>query len=67
MNEININVKTISVKAETRPLRASWTTEMVADISYHTDIENSIQREIEIEMKKEMRKKKIEKILKHIS
>jgi len=69
MNEINLNMKEVEVKATTRKIRASWSPELVSDLkSYHNiDASAELERLLGAEIKREMRKKKIEKILKHIS
>lgn len=46
----------VIVKSESRPLRASWTTEMSSELI----------KEFNYEIRREMRKKKIENILKHM-
>jgi hypothetical protein len=68
MNEINISMKEVIVKSESRPLRSKWTTELSSDLEVYinTDIEAALEKELGDEIRREMRKKKIEKILKHI-
>lgn len=68
MNEINISMKEVIVKSESRPLRSKWTTELSSDLEVYinTDIESALEKELVDEIRREMRKKKIEKILKHI-
>ena len=68
MNEINLSMKEVIVKSESRPLRSKWTTELSSDLEVYinTDIEAALEKELGDEIRREMRKKKIEKILKHI-
>jgi|688.fasta_scaffold730141_1 hypothetical protein len=69
MNEINLNMKEVVVKSETRPLRSEWSTELISDINtyYNTDTSDELERLLANEIKREIRKKKIEKILKHMA
>ena len=69
MNEINISMKDVIVKSESRPLRSDWSTELISDINtYHNiDASDELERLLVNEIRREMRKKKIEKILKHMA
>jgi hypothetical protein len=69
MNEINISMKEVIVKSESRPLRSEWSTELISDINtYHNiDASDELERLLVNEIRREMRKKKIEKILKHMA
>jgi len=60
-------MKSIEVKCETRAIKATWTAEMIKDISsYHnTDIEKDLEKLLKEELIKErasVRKKSINKI-----
>lgn len=68
MNEINISIKEVIVKSESRPLRSEWTTELSTDLNTYHNIDTSaeLERILGSEIKREMRKKKIERILKHM-
>ena len=71
MKSINLNMTSIEVKAETRAIKATWTTEMIKDISsYHnTDIEKDLENLLRAELIKERasnRKKSINKIFNNI-
>lgn len=51
MSSINLNMTTLEVKAEVRPLRCTWSVEMASDLnSFHgldpNVFEKSIRREI---------------------
>ena len=51
MSSINLNMTSVEVKAEVRPLRSTWTVEMASDLnSFHgldpSVFEKSIRREI---------------------
>ena len=67
MNSIDINIKSVQVKAKTRAIRATWTRELAADLdSYHNiDIEQELSYLLKEEIQKERasnRKKSINKI-----
>jgi len=65
MNEINISMKEVIVKSESRPLRSKWTTEL-SNTYINSDVSDELERLLASELRREMRKKKIEKILKHM-
>ena len=46
MNEINLKMKEVVVKSETRPLRASWTTELSTDLNTYinSDVYDELER-----------------------
>jgi len=72
MNEINISMKEVIVKSESRPLRSKWSTELSTDLNVYinTDVSGELERLLgnELnELRREMRKKKIERILKHMT
>jgi hypothetical protein len=59
MNSINLNLKSIDVKATVRPLRAKWTAEMATDIDHFS---SSFERYFAKELRRENRKSSINKI-----
>jgi hypothetical protein len=64
-------MKSVEIKYETRALKATWTTEMIKDISsYHnTDIEKDLENLLRAELIKERasnRKNSINKIFNNI-
>lgn len=63
MNSINLNMKSVEVKTETRAIKAEWTREMATDISQFKiiDYEDYIAKEV----RREMRKISINKIFKN--
>ncbi len=69
MNEINISMKEVIVKSESRPLRSKWSTELSTDLNVliYTDVSGELERLLGDELRREMRKKKIERILKHMT
>jgi hypothetical protein len=69
MNEINISMKEVIVKSESRPLRSKWSTELSTDLNVYinTDVSGELERLLGNELRREMRKKKIERILKHMT
>jgi uncharacterized coiled-coil DUF342 family protein len=54
MSSINLNITSVEVKAETRSLRATWSSEMVQDLNpYHgVSLEKEIERIFRIEKRK---------------
>ncbi len=69
MNEININIKEVTIETKSRQLRCDYSRELVNDLNtYHSiDASAELERLLANEIKREMRKKKIEKILKHMA
>ena len=67
MNEINLKMKEVVVKSETRPLRASWTTELSTDLNKYinSDVYDELERLLGNETRRVIRRKKIDKIFKH--
>jgi len=71
MNSVTFNMRSVEVKAKTSSVRATWTTEMIKDISsYHnTDIEKDLENLLRAELIKERasnRKNSINKIFNNI-
>ena len=66
MKEIDLNMKSVVVKATTRHIRANWTTELAQDLSTYYGMDNisSIELALLKEIIKENRKNKINKIYK---
>jgi hypothetical protein len=64
MDSIDLNMKSVEVNTESRPLRATWTREMVADLNmYHgLNIEDELSKMLNSELRREKRKKSINKI-----
>jgi hypothetical protein len=60
MNEINISMREVIVKSESRPLRTKWTTELSTDLDTYinSDVSDELERLLANEIKREMRKKK---------
>jgi hypothetical protein len=56
MNSINLNITSKVVEAKVRPIKASWTREMVSDLNFATEID------IDNIFKAHYRKEKINKI-----
>ena len=50
MNEINISMKEVIVKSESRPIRSEWTTELSTDLNVYinSDIEDKLVKEFVI-------------------
>lgn len=66
MKEIDLNIKSIDVKATIRHIRANWTAELAQDLSTYYGMDNisSIEKSLLKELIKEKRKSKINKIYK---
>lgn len=63
MKDIILNMTSVEVKAEIRPLKATWSREMVQDIqSYHGFDIDAFAKEIVKSMRKERRQKSIKNI-----
>lgn len=66
MNSIDLNVKSIDIKAGVRKLRAEWTTEMAYDLSFHSGFVSDIERQLIVAIRKEKRIKTINNLLNNI-
>jgi len=65
MKSVNLNIKSVEVKASVRPLRTKWTREMVNDIQSLSDMDlSSFERYFTKELRRENRKNSINKIFK---
>lgn len=66
MNSVNLNIKSKMVEYETRPLRSSWTKEMISDIEIFSaiDVNKELERILLVEVRKQTRKDRINKIFK---
>ncbi len=65
MNPINLNMTSIEVKAEVRPLRSSWSSELVTDLNSFHGLDPSIFEKVLVkEMRRDNRKKSIKNIFK---
>lgn len=65
MKSINLNIKSVEVKAETRALKAEWTRELATDISQFAGFDSDeFERILAKELRRESRKKSIGKIFK---
>jgi hypothetical protein len=67
MNSVDLNIRSVQVEAKTRPIKATWTRELIADLdSYHNiDIEKELSHLLKEELRKQRassRKKSINKI-----
>jgi hypothetical protein len=67
MNSIDVSIRSVQVEAKTRPIKATWTRELIADLdSYHNlDVEKELAHLLKEELRKERvskRKKSINKI-----
>jgi hypothetical protein len=63
MKSIDLNMTSVEIKAETRALRATWSSELAKDLEIFTGIDNSSFESYFVkEMRREMRKKSINKI-----
>jgi len=65
INTIDLNVKSIDIKAGVRKLRTKWTTEMVNDLSFHSGF-GDIERQLIVSIRKEKRIKTINNLLNNI-
>ena len=59
MSLINLNMTSVEVKAEVRPLRSTWTVEMASDLNSFHGLDPSI---LEKSLRSEIRKVKIKNI-----
>lgn len=66
INTIDLNIKSIDIKAGVRKLRAEWTTEMVNDLSFHSGFGSDIERQLIVSIRKEKRIKTINNLLNNI-
>jgi hypothetical protein len=62
MKSIDLNIKSVEVKSNTREIRSEWTREMVYDLNSLGGITESLEKELLISIRKEMRKKSIKNI-----
>lgn len=67
MNSIDLNIRSVQVESKTRPIKSTWTRELISDLdSYHNiDIEKELAYLLEEEIRKQRvskRKKSINKI-----
>ena len=66
MKSISLNMTSVEIKAETRALRTTWSSELAKDLEIFTGIDNSsFERYIAKEIRRELRKKSINKIFKN--
>ena len=68
MNSIDLIIRSVQVESKTRPIKSTWTRELIADLdSYHNiDIEKELSHLLKEELRKQRassRKKSINKIL----
>lgn len=65
MKSIDLNIKSVEVKASVRPIKSKWTSEMSTDIQHLTDMDlSSFERYFLRELRRENRKDSINKIFK---
>jgi len=62
MKSIDLNIKSVEVKSNTREIRSEWTREMAYDLNSLGGITESLEKELLISIRKEMRKKSIKNI-----
>ena len=67
MNSIDVSIRSVQVEAKTRPIKATWTRELITDLdSYHNlDIDKELSYLLKEELLKQRvsnRKKSINKI-----
>ncbi len=65
MKSVSLNMTSVEVKSEIRPLKVSWTREMASDLDvYHgldiDDLENILRKEL----RRDLRKSKVRKLFK---
>ena len=66
MNSVNLNIKSVEVKSETRALKVGWTRELATDISQFAGFDAEyFERVLASEYRRENRKKSINKIFKN--
>ena len=66
MNSVNLNIKSVEVKSETRALKVEWTRELATDISQFAGFDTEyFERVLASEYRRESRKKTINKIFKN--
>lgn len=66
MNSVNLNIKSVEVKSETRALKVEWTRELATDISQFAGFDTEyFERVLTSEYRRENRKKSINKIFKN--
>ena len=59
MSSINLNMTSVEVKAEVRPLRCKWTVEMASDLNSFHGLDPSV---FEKSLRREIRREKIKNI-----
>jgi hypothetical protein len=59
MSSINLNMTSVEVKAEVRPLRCAWTAEMASDLNSFHGLDPSV---FEKSVRREIRREKIKNI-----
>ena len=65
MNSIDINIKSVQVKAKTRTLKSTWTSELANDLSMYHNLD--IDKELNSLLKEELRKERVSKRKKSIN
>ena len=65
MNSIDINIKSVQVKAKTRTLKSTWTRELANDLSMYHNLD--IEKELSYLLKEELRKERVSKRKKSIN
>jgi hypothetical protein len=65
MNSVSFNIGSVEVKAETRAVKATWTRDMVKDLSSYHSLD--VEKELAILLKEELRKQRISKRKKSIN
>lgn len=66
MNSVNLNIKSVEVKSETRALKVEWTRELATDISQFAGFDTEyFERVLASVYRRESRKKTINKIFKN--
>lgn len=66
INTIDLNIKSIDIKAGVKKLRTKWTTEMAYDLSFHSGFGSDIERQLIVAIRKEKRIKTINNLLNNI-
>lgn len=66
INTIDLNIKSIDIKAGVKKIRNKWTTEMANDLSFHSGFGSDIERQLIVVIRKEKRIKTINNLLNNI-
>ncbi len=66
INTIDLNIKSIDIKAGVKKIRNKWTTEMVNDLSFHSGFGSDIERQLIVAIRKEKRIKTNNNLLNNI-